>query len=114
MTGCIFCEIARRERPAKIVYEDDDAIAFEDINPKAPVHVLIVPRRHLPTLLDAGLEDERLLGHLLTVANEIARRQGIAERGFRLVLNCNREGGQVVFHLHVHLLGGRPLRWHPA
>jgi len=112
--NCVFCRIANREIPAKIVYEDDESIAFADINPKAPVHILIVPRRHLPTLLDAGEGDDRLLGHLLLVANRVARQQGIADRGFRLVLNCNSEGGQVVFHLHLHLLGGRRLGWQPA
>jgi len=112
--GCVFCRIASRELPAEIVYEDDKSIAFADINPKAPVHILIVPRRHLPTLLDAGDGDDRLLGHLLLVANSVARQQGIADRGFRLVLNCNSEGGQVVFHLHLHLLGGRRLGWQPA
>jgi len=111
---CPFCRIASRELPGKIIYEDDQSVAFEDINPKAPVHILIIPRRHLPTLLDANQGDDRMLGHLLLVANTIARQKGIAERGFRLVLNCNSEGGQAVFHLHLHLLGGRPLRWHPA
>ena len=114
MESCPFCRIASRELPAKIVYEDDESVAFEDINPKAPTHILIIPRRHLSTILEASQDDDRLLGHLLLVANDIARRQGIADRGFRLVLNCNSEGGQVVFHLHLHLLGGRPLRWNPA
>ncbi len=114
MEDCVFCRIANRELPAKIVYEDGDSIAFCDINPKAPIHILIIPRRHLSTLLDASGEDERLLGHLLLVANSVARQQGIAGRGFRLVLNCNSEGGQVVFHLHLHLLGGRRLGWQPA
>ena len=114
METCLFCKIASRELPAKIVYEDDDSVAFEDINPKAPIHILIVPRRHLATLLDASQSDDRLLGHLLLVANNVARQKGIAERGFRLVLNCNSEGGQVVFHLHLHLLGGQRLSWRPA
>jgi histidine triad (HIT) family protein len=111
---CLFCKIVKRELSAKIVYEDDDSVAFEDINPKAPIHILIVPRRHLATLLDASQSDDRLLGHLLLVANSVARQKGIAERGFRLVLNCNSEGGQVVFHLHLHLLGGQRLSWRPA
>jgi histidine triad (HIT) family protein len=113
-TACLFCKIVKRELSAKIVYEDDDSVAFEDINPKAPIHILIVPRRHLATLLDASQSDDRLLGHLLLVANNVARQKGIAERGFRLVLNCNSEGGQVVFHLHLHLLGGQRLSWRPA
>ena len=114
METCLFCKIVKRELSAKIVYEDDDSVAFEDINPKAPIHILIVPRRHLATLLDASQSDDRLLGHLLLVANDVARQKGIAERGFRLVLNCNSEGGQVVFHLHLHLLGGQRLSWRPA
>ncbi len=114
METCLFCKIAKRELPGKMVYEDEQSVAFEDINPKAPIHILIIPRRHLPTLLEANRSDEGLLGHLLLVANEIARQKAIAERGFRVVLNCNSEGGQVVFHLHLHLLGGRSLRWHPA
>ena len=114
METCLFCKIAKREVASRIVYEDEQSVAFEDINPKAPVHILIIPRRHLATLLDANQDDDRLLGHLLLVANAIAGQKGIAKRGFRLVLNCNSEGGQVVFHLHLHLLGGRPLRWHPA
>jgi histidine triad (HIT) family protein len=96
------------------VYEDEQVIAFEDINPKAPVHILIVPRQHLATILDATQADDRLLGHLLLVANRIARQIGVADRGFRLVINCNSEGGQAVYHLHLHLLGGRSLGWHPA
>jgi len=111
---CIFCKIAKRELPAKIVYEDDESVAFEDIHPKAPTHILIIPRRHLSTLLEASQDDDRLLGRLLLAANSIARQQGIADRGFRLVLNCNSEGGQVVFHLHLHLLGGQRLSWRPA
>ena len=114
MSSCLFCQIASRQRAGKIVYEDEQSVAFEDISPKAPVHILIIPRRHLATLVDAREDDDRLLGHLLLVATTIARKQGIAERGFRLVLNCNSEGGQAVFHLHLHLLGGRPLQWRPA
>lgn len=114
MDTCLFCQIANRERLGKIVYEDEQSVAFEDIHPKAPIHILIVPRQHLATLLDANETDDRLLGHLLLVANRIARQIGIADRGFRLVINCNSEGGQAVYHLHVHLLGGRPLSWHPA
>ncbi|MBI2902856.1 MAG: histidine triad nucleotide-binding protein [Candidatus Methylomirabilis oxyfera] len=114
METCLFCKIASREHPANIVYEDEESVAFEDMHPKAPVHTLIIPRRHLATVLEASQADDRLLGHLLLVANNIARQKGIAERGFRLVLNCNREGGQAVFHLHLHLLGGQRLGWHPA
>lgn len=108
METCLFCQIAKRERPGKIVYEDEQSVAFEDIHPKAPVHILIVPRQHIATLVDANEADDRLLGHLLLVANRIARQVGIADRGFRVVINCNSEGGQAVYHLHLHLLGGRP------
>jgi len=114
MNTCLFCQIARRERPGKIIYEDEQSVAFEDIHPKAPVHILIVPRQHLATLLDADEVDDRLLGHLLLIANRIARQMAIADRGFRVVINCNSEGGQAVYHLHLHLLGGRPLSWHPT
>lgn len=114
MDTCLFCKIADREHPGKMVYEDEQCVAFEDINPKAPIHILIIPRRHLATLLDADQADDRLLGQLLLVASRIARQRGIAERGFRLVINCNSDGGQAVFHLHLHLLGGQPLSWHPA
>ncbi len=114
MEACLFCQIAKRERPGKILYEDEQSVAFEDIHPKAPIHILIVPRQHIATLVDANETDDRLLGHLLLVANRIARQIGIADRGFRVVINCNSEGGQAVYHLHLHLLGGRPLSWHPA
>ncbi len=111
---CLFCRIVRREAPGTVVYEDDRVVAFDDIHPKAPVHVLIIPRRHIPTLLDLDEADRDLAGHLLLVANRIARARGIDGRGFRLVANCNVDGGQVVFHLHLHLLGGKPLRWSPG
>lgn len=110
MSGCIFCKIIERTVPAQIVYEDEFALAFEDINPHAPVHTLIIPKKHIPTLLDVKEEEKHLLGHLVTVAQKIARDKGIAERGFRVLTNCNPEGGQIVFHLHFHLLGGRQMR----
>lgn len=111
---CIFCRIARREAPGRVVYEDDRVVAFDDLHPKAPVHVLIIPRRHIPTLLDLQEADRDLAGHLLLVANRIARERGIDAGGFRLLINCNAGGGQVVFHLHLHLLGGKPLRGSPG
>jgi len=110
MGPCIFCKIVNKEIPAQIVYEDDIALAFEDIEPHAPVHTVVIPRKHITTLLDAKEEDRYLLGHLVHAATTIAREKGIAERGFRIVINCNHEGGQRVYHLHLHLLGGRPLR----
>lgn len=110
MSECIFCKIIERRIPAKIVHEDELSLAFDDVNPHAPVHTLIIPKKHVPTLLDLNDEENHLLGHLLTVAQKIARAKGIAERGFRILTNCNPEGGQIVYHLHFHLLGGRQLR----
>ena len=107
MEDCIFCKIISGGIPAKLVHEDDRCVAFDDIHPQAPVHVLVVPRRHIPRLMDAGEADEGLLGHLLTVANRIARERGVAEDGYRIVINVNRGAGQVVFHLHLHVMGGR-------
>jgi histidine triad (HIT) family protein len=112
--GCIFCDIAEKKRPAKIICEDELIMAFEDINPQAPVHALIIPKKHIPTSLDIKEEDNALIGHLFHVANKIANDKGIAGRGFRLVINCNREAGQAVFHVHLHLLGGRVMYWPPG
>lgn len=106
---CIFCKIIKQEIPAKIIYEDENIIAFDDINPKAPTHKLIVPRKHLATLNDADANDTQLLGQLLQVAQKLAKQLNIAEQGYRTVINCNAGGGQIVFHLHVHLLGGRAM-----
>ncbi len=105
----IFSKIIRKEIPADIVYEDDTVTAFRDINPQAPTHILIIPHKIIPTVNDAGPEDEAVLGHLFVVAAKIAGQEGIAEDGYRLIVNCNRHGGQEVFHLHLHLLGGRPM-----
>ncbi len=111
---CIFCKIAAQEIPAKIVYQDDELIAIEDINPAAPIHILLIPRKHIPSLDQAGLEDASLLGHLQLTAARIANEQGIATRGYRLVNNCGEWGGQLVMHVHYHLLGGRDLKWPPG
>lgn len=105
----LFSKIIRREIPADIVYQDDRATAFKDINPQAPTHILIVPNKIIPTVNDVTPEDEATLGHLFIVAAQIAQEQGIAESGYRLIVNCGSNSGQVVFHLHMHLLGGRPL-----
>lgn len=105
----IFSKIVRGEAPADIVYKDDRVTAFRDINPQAPTHVLIIPNKLIPTVNDVTAEDEALLGHLFVVAAQIAEQEGIAQRGYRIIVNCNREGGQVVYHLHMHLLGGRPM-----
>jgi histidine triad (HIT) family protein len=114
MAETVFARIIRREVPAQIEYEDDDVIAFRDINPQAPLHILVVPKKPIPTLNDATEEDVPLLGKLLWVARQLAQQHGVAERGYRLVINCNREAGQTVFHLHVHVLGGRPFGWPPG
>ncbi|MCS6999809.1 MAG: histidine triad nucleotide-binding protein [Bacteroidota bacterium] len=114
MSDTVFAKIIRRELPATILYEDELVVAFRDISPQAPVHVLIVPKKVLPTLNDATEDDRLLLGHILLVARKIAQEEGIAEKGYRLVINTNPDGGQTVFHLHCHLLGGRPMGWPPG
>jgi histidine triad (HIT) family protein len=111
--GTIFGKIIRRELPADIVYEDDRCLAFRDVNPQAPTHVLIVPKKEIPRLSDAAAGDEALLGHLLLAANEVARQLGVAD-AFRLVVNNGAEVGQSVFHLHLHILAGRRFRWPPG
>ena len=105
----IFKKIIDGEIPADFVYQDEQAVAFRDINPQAPTHILIVPRKEIPTANDIGPEDEQLIGHLFVIAADIAKKEGIAEDGYRLMFNCNRHGGQEVYHLHLHLIGGRPL-----
>ena len=112
--SCLFCRIASGEIPARVVYQDDLAVAFEDLSPQAPTHVLVIPRRHLASLLDAGADDAALLGHLLSVATRVARERGHDATGFRLVTNTLEEAGQSVFHLHVHLLAGRRFGWPPG
>ncbi len=109
MDDCIFCKIAGGQIPGSRVYENEHVLAFDDINPMAPVHVVVIPKRHIATLLDVGEADRDLLTAMTVAAQEVARRKGIAERGFRAVINCNEEGGQVIFHLHMHVLGGRKL-----
>lgn len=109
----IFGKIIRREIPATIVYEDDLCLAFRDVAPQAPVHILVIPKKPLPKLMDAGPEDQALLGHLLLIAKQVAAQEGL-EQGYRLVINTGDDGGQTVFHLHVHILGGRALAWPPG
>ena len=113
-TQCPFCRIVRKELPAKIVFEDDRMLAFEDIRPQAPVHVLIIPKDHFESLASAPAGSEELLGELLVLAREIARKKGVAPKGYRIVLNTGPESGQQVFHIHFHLLGGRPMTWPPG
>ena len=114
MGDCIFCKIIKGEIPSKKVYEDKDIFAFEDVNPQAPVHVLIVPKKHIEKSLDATGQDKELIGSIFMAANKLAKEKGIAESGFRLVVNCNRDSGQEVFHIHFHLLGGRKMKWPPG
>ncbi len=110
MADCIFCKIIEKKISSKFVYEDDIVIVLEDINPQSPVHTLIIPKKHIPTMLDLEEEDYQIIAHLFKIANKIAREKGIADRGFRLLTNCNPEGGQIVYHLHFHLMGGRQMR----
>lgn len=105
----IFSKIIRGEIPADIVFQDDTVTAFRDISPQAPSHILIIPNKLIPTVNDVTVQDEQVLGHLFVVAAKIAQQEGIAEEGYRLVMNCNKHGGQEVFHIHMHLLGGKPL-----
>jgi len=106
---CVFCKIVNKELPAKVVYEDDLVMAFHDINPQAPVHILVIPKEHVPTLNDLEERHRELIGHIFLVIKKIAGELGIAESGYRVIVNCNRDGGQEVYHLHYHLLGGKPM-----
>jgi histidine triad (HIT) family protein len=110
--GCLFCRIIRQEIPARLVYENDHVVAFRDINPQAPTHVLVVPREHVPSLNEA--KDAAMIGRLSLAAAEIAKAEGVAESGYRTVVNTNRGAGQTVFHVHLHLLGGRDFGWPPG
>jgi histidine triad (HIT) family protein len=114
MDSCLFCRIIRREIPASIVHEDEHVLAFTDINPQAPTHILIVPKRHIATLNDLTPDDVGLVGELVRRAATIASDRGFAESGYRTVFNTNREAGQTVFHVHLHLLAGRSLTWPPG
>jgi len=114
MADCLFCKIVTREIPASIVYEDDRVLAFNDINPQAPTHVLVVPKRHIETLNELGTEDDRLIGELVRRAAAIAGERGLSAGGYRTVFNTNRDAGQTVLHIHLHLLGGRAMAWPPG
>lgn len=114
MSETIFSKIVRHEIPADIVYENDEVLGFRDVNPQAPVHVLFIPKQPLATLNDATPGQASLLGKLLLAAADYAKREGFAERGYRTVINCNEDGGQTVFHIHVHLLAGRRMHWPPG
>lgn len=114
LLGCIFCRIASHQAPARILYEDEQCVAFEDVHPRAPVHVLVIPRKHIESLNADLYGDEALLGHLLNVAARTAKSKGIDSTGFRTVINTNAEAGQTVFHLHIHVMGGRTMHWPPG
>jgi histidine triad (HIT) family protein len=111
---CIFCKIAAGEIPAELVYEDDLVVGFRDLNPQAPTHLLLIPRKHIASLNDLTEADDVIVGRLYRAAAQIAEREGFAEPGYRTVINCNADGGQTVFHLHLHLLAGRAMHWPPG
>ncbi|MEN2994994.1 MAG: histidine triad nucleotide-binding protein [Thermodesulfovibrio sp.] len=112
--SCIFCKIVKKEIPSKIVYEDNTVLAFEDIAPQAPVHILVIPKKHYSNLLEINEDDKELIGHIFIVIKEIAKQKAVDERGFRVVVNCNSQGGQTVYHLHFHILAGRQMHWPPG
>jgi histidine triad (HIT) family protein len=112
--SCLFCQIVEKKVPAKVAFEDDQVLAFHDIRPQAPVHVLVIPKKHVTSLLDLTDGDDALVGTVVRRARELARELGLAERGFRLVFNAGDDAGYSVYHIHLHLLGGRPLGWPPG
>ena len=114
MDNCIFCNIAKKETQSDIVYEDQHSVAFTDINRQAPVHILVIPKKHIRSLAEIKDEDLPVAGHLFDVANKVAEQQGISKKGYRLVINCGIESGQSVWHLHIHVLGGRRMNWPPG
>ena len=114
MSACIFCRIVNGDIPAKVVYQDDQVMAFEDINAQAPVHFLVIPKRHVASVQDCQIEDQALLGRLFLTCSRAARTKLLAESGYRIVTNTGRDGGQTVSHLHLHVLGGRPMTWPPG
>ncbi len=111
---CLFCKIAEGRIPAKLIYQDDAVVAFDDIHPQAPQHKIIIPRKHIATLNDLHEDDNNLVGRLVQTAVKLAKELNIADAGYRLVMNCNAGGGQTVFHIHIHLLGGRQMTWPPG
>lgn len=114
MKDCIFCKIITGETPANIIYQDDQVIAFDDLYPKAPIHKLIIPRKHIATLNDLTEKDEKLVGHMVYVAKQLAKELKIDKKGYRTLINCNADAGQIIFHIHLHLLGGRRMTWPPG
>ena len=114
MDDCLFCKIVEKQIPAEIVYENDKVLAFKDIDPQAPVHILIIPKEHVTTLNDVKEEHTEVMGQILLAAKSLAKEFGIDEKGYRTVFNCNKEGGQAVYHIHLHLIGGRQMSWPPG
>ena len=114
MENCLFCKIISLEIPAEIIFEDKNILAFRDIQPKAPTHILIIPKVHIPTLDDVKSNHKELLGNLIKVSTELAKQEGISDTGYRTVFNCKQDGGQTVYHIHLHLLGGRKFTWPPG
>ena len=112
--SCLFCKMVEGEIPTNKVYEDDELLAFRDINPQAPTHILIIPKKHIATLNDTSADDQLLLGKIMLKARELATEEGLEDDGYRVVLNCNSHGGQSVYHIHLHLLGGRQMSWPPG
>jgi len=114
MTDCLFCKIRDGEIPADIVFESDDVLAFNDVNPRAPIHIIIIPKKHIPTINDVEDDDELIMGKLFSAAKSIAEQKAVSDDGYRLVVNCNEKAGQTVFHIHMHLLAGRAMTWPPG
>ncbi len=114
MTDCIFCKIVSGDIPAEVVFENDFVIAFKDLNPQAPLHVLVIPKKHISTINDLEQDDTGLVGEMFLAAKQIAADNGLSERGYRTVMNCNAEAGQTVFHIHLHVIGGRAMQWPPG
>ena len=114
MSDCLFCKILDGEIPCDKVYENDQVIAFRDVNPQAPTHILVIPRKHISTVNDLTADDKKIVGEMMLAAQQIAKQEGIEEIGYRLIMNCNEGAGQTVFHIHLHILGGRRMNWPPG
>ena len=114
MSDCLFCKISRDEIPANKVFENENILAFRDIQPQAPTHILIIPRQHIATTNDLTTDNQNLIAEMLLVAKDLAQSEGLSDNGYRLVFNCNKDGGQAVYHIHLHLLGGRKMSWPPG
>jgi len=114
MSECLFCKIVEKRIPAKLVHEDEHTLAFDDINPQAPIHTLVIPKKHIAAVQDCTGQDQGLLGHLLLSCANVAKQKGLGESGYRIVTNTGRDGGQTVFHLHLHVMGGRHMNWPPG